>query len=431
MSQPASSERGRETRLLLGTIIVSVIVLVVLAQFRFPEETGGNTAEPAPAPLERLAARATFDELATIMTDLERRLSPRLSVVQIEPERESGSYAVAPRMTTDRAVAVLGPGEVIVPSADAGQRIIGRDPNRDLAVIAVPPASDGAVTPRTGAARPGPRYVVVVEGSAQGPVVRPAYLARTDAVEDPRTHTSLLQVTALQQALPRGAALFTLAGTFIGVVSEGGSRATVVPADSMIAAALSVHGGGEMRGDLAIEVQALSPGLAKAAGANSGVIVSYVHPQGPAAQAVEPGDVIAAIDGINVTTPAGFLRLVRSRAPGSAVAVHIIRRGKPVDVSVSARDITGPPLPAIQASDPGLTLRTVSSLGSEVVAVQSDGAAAKSGLAVGDIIVRLDSNDAPSVAEILRAYRDADSGAALLLTVQRGTRQLVAALEKP
>jgi S1-C subfamily serine protease len=63
--------------------------------------------------------------------------------------------------------------------------------------------------------------------------------------------------------------------------------------------------------------------------------------------------------------------------------------------------------------------------------VQSGGAAAKSGLAVGDIIVRLDSNDAPSVAEILRAYRDADSGAALLLTVQRGTRQLVAALEKP
>jgi S1-C subfamily serine protease len=102
-----------------------------------------------------------------------------------------------------------------------------------------------------------------------------------------------------------------------------------------------------------------------------------------------------------------------------------------VDVGVVARDLAGAPLPPPEGSDAGLILRAVASLGSEVVAVRPGGAAAQAGLAVGDIIVRLNGRDAPGVAEILRAYRDADSGAALLLTVQRGTRQVVAALEKP
>jgi S1-C subfamily serine protease len=432
MSQTVSGgPRGRETRLLLGTIVVSVIVLVVLARFRFPDESAREIAEPAPAPLERLAAQATFDELAAIMTDLERRLAPRLAVVPIVPERDSGPFAVAPRMTSDRAVAVLDPGERLESNSDPAARLIGRDPTRDLAVIAVPAVADGAVTPRTGTVRPGPRYVAVVEGSAQGPVIRPVYLARTDVMQDPRTNIPMFRVAALQQALPRGAALFTLAGAFIGVVSEGGSQATVMPAEAMIAAALSVQGDTEMRGDAAIDVQGLSPALSKATGASSGVVVSYVHPQGPAAGVVESGDVITALDEINVTTPGGFLRLIRSRPPGTAVALRLIRRGKPIDVSLTARDATGPPLPSVENSDPGMTLRSVQNLGAEVVAVRPGGAAARAGITVGDIIVRLNGRNDPTSADVMRAYRDADAGAAQLLTVQRGTQHIVTALEKP
>ena len=61
-------------RLLLVTIAVSVGMLLLLARFRFPEEGRRQTAEPAPAPLERLAASATYDELASIMGELERRV---------------------------------------------------------------------------------------------------------------------------------------------------------------------------------------------------------------------------------------------------------------------------------------------------------------------------------------------------------------------
>ena len=83
---------GRETRLLLLTLGVSVVMLLVLARFRFPEERGVPTLpeRPPAAPLERLAARATYDELASIVGELERRIAPALVVLQLNPRGERG-----------------------------------------------------------------------------------------------------------------------------------------------------------------------------------------------------------------------------------------------------------------------------------------------------------------------------------------------------
>ena len=95
---------GRETRLLLVTIAVSVATLLLLARFRFPADEVQPT-DPAPAPPERLAARATYDELAGIMADLERRIAPSLEVLAVHTDRPGVVHVVAPRLTADRAVA--------------------------------------------------------------------------------------------------------------------------------------------------------------------------------------------------------------------------------------------------------------------------------------------------------------------------------------
>ncbi|MBM3751545.1 MAG: hypothetical protein FJW21_10275 [Acidimicrobiia bacterium] len=58
---------GRETRLLRLVIVVAVAMLLVLAQFRYPAPDRA-TAAPVAGPIERLAARATFEELALIMS---------------------------------------------------------------------------------------------------------------------------------------------------------------------------------------------------------------------------------------------------------------------------------------------------------------------------------------------------------------------------
>lgn len=217
-AEPRST--GRETRLLLVTIGVSVAALLLLARFRFPEQTV-QPSEPAQAPLERLAARAAYDELASAMADLERRIAPRLIVFRVTPQRASGEYVVAPRVTGSRAVVVLGADERIEPTEGAPD-IITHDAERGLAVLATEPVDDAIVTPRTGPPRPGPRYVVVVEGSEQGPTLRPVYVGRTSTVDESGGALTLLTMDALQSALPRGAAVFSLDGTFLGLVSVAG-----------------------------------------------------------------------------------------------------------------------------------------------------------------------------------------------------------------
>src|SRR5262245_14526219 len=106
MPPPTPATDRREMRLLLVTIAVSVGMLLLLARFRFPDEAGRATVEPAPAPLERLAASATYDELATIIGNVERRIRPTVLSLAVEGP-SSITYVPAIRLTEDRAVAIL------------------------------------------------------------------------------------------------------------------------------------------------------------------------------------------------------------------------------------------------------------------------------------------------------------------------------------
>ena len=130
MSTPkAASGRGRETRLLLVTIAVSVGVLLLLARFRFPEAPVSNTVDSAPAPLERLAARAAYDELASTMADLDRRIAPRMTIVRTQDPEGRISAVVAPRLLPDRAIAIVRREDAIIGAAAAGdQEMIARNP---------------------------------------------------------------------------------------------------------------------------------------------------------------------------------------------------------------------------------------------------------------------------------------------------------------
>jgi hypothetical protein len=432
MPEPDKSQR-RETRLLLATIAVSVAMLLLLARFRFPDATTRGAAEsPAAAPLERLAARATFDELASTMADLERRIASRLEVVRIQPERPTGIFAPAPRLTPDRGVVVLGPGEQI--AAGAGTEIplvIGRDGVRDLAVVALPPRPEDVVSVRAGPPRGGPRYVAVAEATSQGPVIRPVYVGRMELTQDPRVTAPLLSVVALQQTLPQGAAIFGLDGQFIGLATLSGAVVTIVPGDSLRELAQQAHEAPARPGDLGVDVQALTPALARASGAENGVMISHVDPRGPAAGALMSGDVIRTIDGINVTTTGGFQHLASTRQPGKEIAVAAVRQGKAIAVTVRAVEAGVRAARAASDTDPGAVVRAVPDVGLEVVALEPASAAARAGLEPGDIIVAVDGRTSPAANVLTRAFRDAASGSALLLTVRRGTAHRVVALEKP
>jgi len=334
MSNPEAMPRGsRETRLLLVTIAVSIGVLLLLARFRFPDEAATQTVPSAPAPLERLAARAAYDELASTMADLERRILPRIAMVRLR-DAQGESLVLAPRLTPDRAVALVG---MVTPVA-SGQdvEVIGQDEARSLVVLRVPAVDDGAVTIRQGTPRAGPRYVAVVETSTTGPIVRPVYVARVETRNDAAGRPTQL-FSGLEEPLARGSAIFTLEGAFLGLVRDPGRTAVVVPAETLPAAILNAQPAESRKpATLGVEVNGLTPALMRATGADHGVVVVRVLENGPAAEALRSGDVIGAMDGTRVTSVEGFRQLERVRAPGAIVAITGTRRREPLEISLRA-----------------------------------------------------------------------------------------------
>jgi membrane-associated protease RseP (regulator of RpoE activity) len=424
----APSGGRRETRLLLATIAVSIGMLLLLARFRFPEEAGRQAAEPAPAPLERLAARATYEELAAVMADLERRILP--SIVPLATQGEDGlRFVPAVRISADRAVAILGRERRPAASrTNAAPRVLLRDPDTELIVVEVSPDPGAIPLFPAGAPRPGPRYVAAAEAAGGVAAIRPVYIGRVDPVSDARWPDALVSIAGLQQVIPVGAAVFSLEGMFLGLATESGDRLSIVRAATLRNAATTANGTEPARdGALPIEVESLTASLAKAAGADKGVMVSYVSPAA-SQNGLASGDVIQAVDGTEITSVAGFRQLAATRKPGATVALSLVRRGEPRKATIVAVD-DGVPAP-LPAGDFGAALRSVGGVGSEVITVQRNSAADRAGLRQGDIIIAIDANEAPDVAAIARAFRAMKPQEPVLLTVRRGTDHRVLALEK-
>jgi hypothetical protein len=205
----------RETRMLLIIITLSVAVLMLLARFRFPEETRVDRAT-ASAPLERLAARATYDELAGIIAELSRRIAPSVVVLRVEDDGHQ-RFVPAVRVRPDLALAhVSGDSRILAAVGQAGTvEVAAFDPVRNLVLVRVPPAEQVVRLARGEPLSQAPRYIAAVEGTRGGPTLRPFFLGRTDPLRDDR-YGDLLVLGGVLQASP-GSLLFGLDGSFVGL----------------------------------------------------------------------------------------------------------------------------------------------------------------------------------------------------------------------
>ncbi|HUF23783.1 MAG TPA: hypothetical protein VMN81_06620 [Vicinamibacterales bacterium] len=244
MSPSPGSRLTRETRLLLIIITLSVVVLVVLSRFRFPDdEPASTTAGATPLPLERLAARATYDELATIISELGRRVTPSVSVLRIEAAGEQ-RFVPAIRVRPDLLLAhVAGSSRIL---AIVGQNIpvdiAAYDDRRELVLVRVPSDPSAVVTLETGAQSAArPRYVAAMEGTPGGPALRPLFLGRTDRVPDDRYGEGLLVLGGVLVASP-GSLIFGLDGSFVGICVIEDGYAAGVTGPSLAAAVAGMAG---------------------------------------------------------------------------------------------------------------------------------------------------------------------------------------------
>lgn len=264
---PASGS-GRETRLLLLVIVVAVAALLLLARFRFPGSDRVVLA-PSSSPIDRLAARATFDDLARIIADVSTHVQSSLVSVTLErvpvpaatrDQRPAGArdlrvaevddVRLMPGVRTAPDMALVHVPKGYQLRAAAGVEIVLRDAERMLAVVRTPAASasiEGAVVAADPPAVPG--YVAVAEGGRAGASLRPVFLGRLDAVADPRWTPAPIAIGGAAQIAP-GSFVFTLHGRLIGMAVDDAGGMMIIPTaalESAVAAMTAAGGGGTGR----------------------------------------------------------------------------------------------------------------------------------------------------------------------------------------
>jgi len=168
---------------------------------------------------------------------------------------------------------------------------------------------------------------------------------------------------------------------------------------------------------------------------DEGVLISGIIDDSPADEAgLEDGDVIVKFNGKAVTSPDELRDMVRDTAPGTKVALEIVRDGKnqTIELEISdrpsefwgfssndwdpgdlhfARFMGGPAL-GIHATDLNDDLapyfKTKAKSGVLVLDVENDTVAEKAGIKAGDVIQKVGDEEVSSVRGMRESLRDMD-----------------------
>jgi len=274
---------------------------------------------------------------------------------------------------------------------------------------------------------------------------------------EPESPMVYLQTDAPINPGNSGGPLLNLAGEVVGVNTlimsrSGGSEGIGFAAPSNIVRTVSdqIRADGRVhRGQIGASSQTITPVLAKGLGLQRdwGVVISDVEPGSPAARAgLQPGDVIAELNGKAMENARQFdVNLYRSR-PGQEVILAVDRGGKriPVPVSVVERKEESPsfeglanpdnliPKLGVLAADlsPDLVKRLPwlrDPIGVLVAARAADAPFTDEGLQPGDVVMSVNRVATPSIAVLRDALTKVGAGAAVVLQVNRmGQLQYIA-----
>jgi serine protease Do len=189
-------------------------------------------------------------------------------------------------------------------------------------------------------------------------------------------------------------------------------------------------------GFLGTKVQQVTPEMALALGMAKpqGSIVAWVTEGGPAQKAgLQVGDIITQFDGVTPTDERDLLRMIAASAPGREVSLTVLRNGNALQLHGTlgewprmaweerdAPTVVAPPhwnVPpdlGVQVTELTDKLAAQNELpahpaGTKAVLVEGvsqDTEAARDGLAVGDLILRLDNSDIGTQSDWLKAIAD-------------------------
>lgn len=403
---------SRETRRLLLTIVLAVAALWVLARIRFQERP--VTTTPVPNVLAQLRPASGYADLARLIADIRPGITAAVSASQ------GGGAAL--RIRTDAAV-TLTPGR-----ADT---VLALDRATGLATVRHEPGAMPGLMPWAPRLLDYPRYLVAADVSGRHVALRPVFIGGLVSTTSPFWPGELWGLPPATEIAP-GTFVFTTDGAFAGLAVRHDGGVALVPATLLLSVVERLPQQSVEAGNLGIAIQPLSPAIASATGAPTGVVIAAVDPAGPAAGVLVPTEVIEAIDGQDMRTPEHWRARVARVNAGETLALRV--RGPE---GVRHVPLTAAPFPVAAAEpDPaeeealGLRLRVVPKVGAEVLSVQPGSRAARAAIRQGDIITVAAGQTSPSPAQVTRAFASLPERGALLLAITRGGDHHVIAIEK-
>lgn len=361
-----------------------------------------------------------------------------------------------------------GADEIKVKLADGREfagKVLGADPKTDVALLELVAAPGGLPYLLLGdsdALEVGDWVVAIGDPFGLELSVTHGMVSAKERSLGAGPYDDFIQSDALINPGNSGGPLFDMEGSVVGINTAISSRGQgigfAVPinlAKQLLPQLLSGH---IVRGWLGVAIQRLTPGLASSLGVpgGSGALVSEVSKNGPAARGgVKRGDVIVALNGRAVASPAELTRAVASVAPGASARLDIVRDGaktvlslkvgeRPDDVdqlgeagpegqpptAQGKKDVLGltvGPLGPDEASELGIS----PDAGVFVAKVEPESPAGQAGLQAGDVVLEVNRRRVRSLGEYRKALAVSHPGEMALLRIQRQREPLFVAVRVP
>jgi serine protease Do len=322
-------------------------------------------------------------------------------------------------------------------------KVVGRDAKTDLALLKI---DAGGQLPYvafgdSGKERVGDWVIAVGNPYGLGGTVTAGIVSAHDRDIDSGAYDDFLQIDAPINPGNSGGPLFDQSGHVIGIDTSiyspsGGSVGIgfAIPSNlaKNIVAQLRDRGTVE-RGWLGVQMQPLTPALAKAVGLpnDRGVLVNEVQPNSPATRAkLRQGDVITSFNGTEIKMPRDLAVGVANMPAGKSAPITVWRDERVLTLDVTIGTLPGEKVASAETGTQtggvpaplGMRLKSLTDddrdkLGLEpsfngvvVGEVDPDGRAWESGVRSGDVIMRIGQHEVTTPGQAVNDIRTAQRG---------------------
>jgi serine protease Do len=360
-------------------------------------------------------------------------------------------------LTNDHVVA--GAKEVTVTFSNQEEykaEVVGRDPKTDLAVLKIEGKEPfpSAALGDSEKLKVGDWVVAIGNPFGLNHTVTSGIVSAKGRVIGAGPYDDFIQTDASINPGNSGGPLFNMHGQVVGIntaiIPQGQGIGFAIPVNTAKPLIPQLVNDGEVtRGYLGVNIQSISPDLAKAMKLDErkGALVSGVM-NGSAADkgGIKRGDIITSFNGKPVKGAHDLPAMVAATPVDKEVQVEILRKGKPQEITVKLGKLPNQHAGLNNQAKPatgqwGLQLNEMNEQvgrrygleaeqGVVVVGVEPGSPAQKAGIKKGDVIVEVNQKTVASVKDVTETIKESKDKENLLLLVQRDKNMLYVPLQQ-